>query len=243
MEESALNRNAAGEHYLRILEKAARIANPRLYLEIGVQTGRSLAVMPHYARCIGVDPDPKISLPLPSSASILKATSDEFFAKHAKSLGGRLFDMAFIDGMHLAEFALRDFCNTEILCHERSLILIHDSIPRDEETSRRDRSTVFWTGDVWKSIIVLRRERPDLRIITLDAAPSGLSVILGAKAKSPEAEKLRANLEKISEEMMKMPFSSLEKNRRHLGIIPAREGLAGIEAFLRSAPGEAAPSA
>ena len=42
-------------------------------------------------------------------------TSDDFFASHdlAQVLGGRPVDLAYIDGMHQFEFALRDFMNLE----------------------------------------------------------------------------------------------------------------------------------
>ena len=38
-------------------------------------------------------------------------------------------DIAFLDGMHRAEYLLRDFMNTERFSHERTLILLHDCLP------------------------------------------------------------------------------------------------------------------
>ena len=35
----------------------------------------------------------------------------------------------------------------------------------------------MWTGDVWRMALLLKRRRPDLSIITLDAAPTGLVLI------------------------------------------------------------------
>ena len=34
----------------------------------------------------------------------------------------------------------------------------------------------YWTGDVWKMLPLLRRLRPDLRLICLDAPPTGLVI-------------------------------------------------------------------
>jgi hypothetical protein len=35
----------------------------------------------------------------------------------------------------------------------------------------------FWAGDVWKAAAIIRRFRPDLRILTFDARPTGLVAI------------------------------------------------------------------
>ena len=37
--------------------------------------------------------------------------------------------VAFIDGMHLAEYALRDVINTERYCHAASVIVVDDVLP------------------------------------------------------------------------------------------------------------------
>ena len=54
-------------------------------------------------------------------------------------LGGKTLDLAFIDGMHHFEFALRDFINVEKYCSADSIILIHDVYPIDA-TERRSRT-------------------------------------------------------------------------------------------------------
>ena len=238
-----MNKRAPGEHYLSVLKKIAEIAKPRQYLEIGVETGRSLAMMPPYTRSIGIDPDPKISLTLPSSASVLRSTSDDFFLKIANDRERYRIDLAFIDGMHLAEYALRDFCNAEILGHSRSIILFHDAIPLDERTAGRERPQGFWTGDIWKTVALIVRERPDLRIMTLDAAPSGFAAVLGAKPGSPEARRLRERISELSEQMKNIPFSEFERNPPCINIVPAENGLAEIEAFFSAASGDASLAA
>ena len=43
----------------------------------------------------------------------------------------------------------------------------------------------MWSGDVWKVVVWLRRHRPDLRITTLDVAPTGLAVVTGLDPRRP----------------------------------------------------------
>lgn len=94
-------------------------------------------------------------------------------------------DLVFIDGLHLFEQVLRDIAAVEARCTAESVILVHDCLPIDAVTSSRERTTVVWSGDVWKAIPALRSARPDLRIKTLDVAPTGLGVITGLDPSSP----------------------------------------------------------
>src|SRR5680860_1467966 len=86
---------------------------PRTYLEIGVSDGRSLALS--RVPSIGVDPAFKVTAPIACDVRLVRATSDEFFdsSDPAAHFGGTPIDLAFIDGLHLAEFAYRDFMNVE----------------------------------------------------------------------------------------------------------------------------------
>jgi len=112
--------------------------------------------------------------------------SDRFFDEHdpQKALNGRI-DMAFLDGMHHCEFLLRDFLNTERHCHRNSLILLHDCFPVEDSMIGREGATApthanhlgWWTGDVWRTALLLKRKRPDLEILSLDAHPTGLLAI------------------------------------------------------------------
>ena len=78
-------------------------------------------------------------------AFFFQMTSDAFFADHDLALFfPRGVDLAFIDGMHRFEFLLRDFINTERRCHARSIVLLHDCLPRNcrmaERVARIDES-------------------------------------------------------------------------------------------------------
>ncbi|OIV37324.1 methyltransferase type 11 [Mangrovactinospora gilvigrisea] len=188
--------------FLRTLHKVYR---PRNYMEIGVNDGRSLALS--RVPSIGVDPAFKVVKPIRCDVQLVKATSDDFFARKdplahfARSplkigplrnrprvraalekgpLKRGAVDLAFIDGMHLFEFALRDFINTEKYAQWSSVIVFDDMLPRNVPEAARDRHTDAWTGDVYKVIEVLRRYRPDLALVPIDSAPTGTLVVFGA---------------------------------------------------------------
>ena len=86
---------------------------------------------------------------------------------------------SFIDGMHLAEFVVRDFANVEHVADWTSVIVFDDILPRTAEEAARDRRTRAWTGDVFKALAALERHRPDLICLRVDTEPTGLGVILG----------------------------------------------------------------
>lgn len=161
----------------RVLAHIHQQLQPRRYLEIGVQFGRSLAL----AACpaIGVDPMPMVSVALSSDVRLIRSTSDAFFAEQTDPLDLDPLDLVFIDGMHLFEFALRDFINTERFAGPNTLVLIDDILPGHPAQAARDRRTRAWTGDVWKLLPALRRYRPDLNLLLLDTHPTGLLCVSG----------------------------------------------------------------
>ncbi|MEI2423220.1 hypothetical protein V6O07_23320, partial [Arthrospira platensis SPKY2] len=56
--------------------------------------------------------------------------------------------------------------------------------PLDEITARRDRTTGFWSGDVWKVALILRKYRPDLKISTVATRPTGLTIVTNLDSSS-----------------------------------------------------------
>lgn len=168
--------------FLAALHEALR---PRYYLEIGVQHGWSLDLAIHSEIAIGVDPDPQI--PETGNKILARCTSDEFFTRaNTPNMWPDLppIDMAFIDGMHLFEYALRDFCNIERYCHPGSVVVFDDVFPRNQWEARRlapgDPVLGDWTGDVWKIIPVLAGYHPgSLNIRPVDTEPTGTVVVTG----------------------------------------------------------------
>ena len=98
---------------------------------------------------------------------------------HAKD-----FDLAFIDGMHLAEFALRDFINLESRSHSKSVIVIDDILPPTFESGFRKRESNVWVGDVWKVIRTLMDKRKDLHIKITQCEPSAMAIITNLNKKN-----------------------------------------------------------
>ena len=136
---------------------------PRTYLEIGVSNGRSM--MLSRTRSIGVDPGFKIDRPIHCDIQLSRVTSDEFFAGDdpVGHFDGVPVDLAFIDGMHLSDFVLRDFMNIEPLMADAGVVVLDDVLPRNGLEAARDRKTEAWTGDVYKAVEILRRRRPSRR--------------------------------------------------------------------------------
>jgi Methyltransferase domain len=152
---------------------------PRTYLEIGIRTGRSMVLS--RTRSIGVDPSFNIDRPIHCDVQLVRATSDDFFAgdEPLAHFDGLPVDLAFIDGMHLSDFALRDFINIEPFMADTGVVVIDDVLPRNGLEAARDRKTELWTGDVYKVAETLRRRRPDLVVLLVNTAPTGTAVIVG----------------------------------------------------------------
>lgn len=157
---------------------------PKIYIEIGVATGKSLALTRSVTRSLGIDPETAehglLCFKSPeNNPQLYKMTSDDFFS--SKNVIGEMglpnFDIAFIDGLHHFDQVLRDFINLEKIAGKNSVILVHDCLPINDQVASRDRTTGFWTGDVWKLIPCLMAVRPDLEITTLPVAPSGMALI------------------------------------------------------------------
>jgi Methyltransferase domain len=209
-----------GENYFAVLGRIHRYLRPATYLEIGVAGGESLAQALPDTEVIGVDPEPRLSRPLPPRRKVFKLTSDDFFAQQdiRGAFGGRTVDLAFIDGMHRFEFALRDFINIERLCSANSVILMHDCYPLDARTAQRERQTGFWSGDIWRLVVLLRERRPDLVVRTIATPPTGLGIVLNP---DPASRSLGERCEALAQEYLQRDFSELTgRQPEALGLIP-----------------------
>lgn len=169
-----------GPPYREVMRAVHRALSPRTYLEIGVETGGTLALATSARRAVGVDPaDYPLEQALPAGATVVRETSDAFFAGRTREsvFGDDTVDLAFIDGMHLFEFALRDFANVERWCSPDGTVILHDCVPLAPVAAERERRTRFWVGDTYKLVWALARHRPDLKLRTVLTPPSGLVVI------------------------------------------------------------------
>jgi hypothetical protein len=92
------------------------------------------------------------------------------------------------------------------------VILVHDVLPKDAETSVRTPIEGHWTGDVWKILPILRKTRPDLTLEVIECNPSGLLVISGLKPwglSKAEAQELYEAA--TTQEVIDAPFSEYER--------------------------------
>ncbi len=165
-------------------ELTRRIRSPqvRRYLETGVSTGESLRICADLELAIGIDPAPNVPPDLFDKPPfrLEKKPSDTFFRETFEAgTPDFALDLAFIDGLHVFEYALRDFIGVEALAAPGCEVLIHDVLPRRAAEAARHRFTRPWTGDVWRVPMVLRHFRPDLKVRLVESAPTGLAIITG----------------------------------------------------------------
>src|ERR1700733_9654064 len=99
-----------GVPYLDFLTALHTHLTPRTYLEVGTETGSSLALV----GCDAIAVDPQFQLDVTATGNrrrtfFFQMPSDTFFAtENVRQLLGRPVDMVFLDGMHRFEFLLRD---------------------------------------------------------------------------------------------------------------------------------------
>jgi hypothetical protein len=189
---SAMEKIVGECSYLDVLQQVHQRLRPRFYLEVGVRQGASLRL----AKCaaVGIDPSPRISTELYAGVRVFRTTSDDFFESTVVQTLPPI-DMAFIDGMHLSEYALRDFINIERLSSPSSVILFDDISPNHVAQATRSRTTAVWTGDIWKIVELMALFRPDLVLLRLNSFPTGLLLVTNL---NPCSQVLRQNLSKIS---------------------------------------------
>lgn len=188
------------------------------YLEVGVNSGDLLKRI-CAETAIGVDPAYRLDCNVAAGKRelyLFQETSDAFFANKIRlsALLPQAVDFAFLDGMHQFEFLLRDFINTEAISGRASVIGMHDCLALDGNMIHRQQgqSNVltneagfhqgWWTGDVWKIIPILRKFRPDLRLIYVDSFPTG--VVLVTKL-DPQSTVLSDNYLDIVSDFSKAP--------------------------------------
>jgi hypothetical protein len=139
--------------------------------------------------------------------ALYQMTADSFFRRHDLT---RIFegpvDLAFLDGKHFCEYLLRDFTNTERHCRRNSVIALHDCVPVETTIAGRTASPSleptragWWTGDLWRTLLALRKHRLDLAFTVIDSGPSGLVLVTNL---DPQSTVLTDSYATIVREMM-----------------------------------------
>lgn len=242
---------AKGMNYLDFLDALHGRLRFDWYLEVGSRNGRSLKNCA--SPTIAVDPKFRITHDVARNKPqlhLFQTTSDDFFAAgHLKTLKARP-SFSFLDGMHLFEFLLRDFMNTEAASTPQSVIALHDCVPFSHQMTTRDLDNIprgAWTGDVWKMIPILQKYRPDLRLEVLDCAPTGLVLISNL---SPRNRTLATSYDRIIEAYRDLTLEDYGVDRfvRSFAFVDAaRTATEGFSTFQPAASAEvrsnAAPAA
>lgn len=155
---------------------------PRGYLEIGVRHGDSLRLA--NCRSIGVDPNPAMRPGEFGNYRVYDLTSDQFFDNYADEVLHEFpVDLVYIDGMHLYEYALRDFINVARYANERTVIVFDDTHPYNRAIATREQPPGDWTGDVWKTmeLIELCMDYGSMKSAQVDVSPTGAFVVWDLK--------------------------------------------------------------
>ena len=141
-----------------LINKLIKKYDYKSYLEIGVNTPSQ----PGY-NWVGVDIETKHGVD-PNVDTTYRMESDTFFSDHIT----QKYDIVFVDGLHLFEQVYKDIVNSLSNLNDGGVIVVHDCNPTTEITQRRLRASDAWHGDVWKSIVRLRLENPELDVCTVD---------------------------------------------------------------------------
>jgi glycosyltransferase involved in cell wall biosynthesis len=168
--------------YLAFLSYLHARLHPAVYLEVGFEVGRSLAVS--QTRSVAIDPNPHPELRAEAFlgkpwVKLFQEESDKFFATHTPDsiLDGHSLDLAFIDGLHQFGQVARDLENIEHWGHPGTVVVIHDVLPNNSWMATRAHHDSNWTGDVWRIVPFLQDHRPDLQLCLLNVSPTGVLVV------------------------------------------------------------------
>jgi Methyltransferase domain len=196
------------------VNEALRRRREPAYLEIGVRDGESFRAA-RAARKIGIDPDRRPAMRrLRAGEEFYEMTSDRFFAEAARYvLADSPVDVALVDGLHEFRQALRDLLGLERYLRPDGVVVLDDCNPRSAERAGEVGDGGAWNGDVWKVAAYVRRERPDLSFVTVDAN-QGVGVVtgFGAAPGPPPAGTVAA--------YKALPYEHLLRDRREtLGLV------------------------
>jgi hypothetical protein len=147
----------------------AQMINAQTYIELGIQSGRTINEMSKYVNnCIGVDIN-DCSIHLTDNITFYNMSTDKFISIWDKS---KKVDMVFIDADHSHESSYRDFINYKDIVRNDGIILLHDIYPCNEEYTKPNRC-----HDTWKTAIKIKQDHfHECEIVTIPDG-CGLSIV------------------------------------------------------------------
>lgn len=175
-----------------VVQRLIDQSKDRLYLEIGVFVGHNFLQIDANKK-VAVDPVCRIKHTdaFPGNALFYEVPSDQFFKEKMDDILDEKLDVIFIDGLHTYQQSLNDVLNALEFLKDDGVIVMHDCFPKtkaaahpvQEEAQEMETFQGFWNGDVFKSILWLRSNRPDLEVLVLNA-DHGLGIVRKRKAES-----------------------------------------------------------
>nr|WP_294935476.1 class I SAM-dependent methyltransferase [uncultured Flavobacterium sp.] len=218
---------------IEVLNAIIKKKDVKNYLEIGVNRGKCLFNIKGAEKRFAVDPFFNFNL-WKKCKAILKnsdnlknnyfeVTSDLFFEQNKELLRNNNINLAFIDGLHTYKQSLQDTINTMQYLEDGGIIVLHDCNPLDElaaypaasiDEARKDLQNHkdwknIWNGDVWKTIVFIQKNHPELSAFVLDT-DHGLGFVY-----KKEREQLPEIYNQITS-IDNLEYSFLEKNRSEL---------------------------
>jgi hypothetical protein len=219
---------------VQIVKQLIKAKKAKNYLEIGVNTGacflrirapRKMAVDPSFKMSVGRKLKYFIKNPGNINNHYYEVPSDDFFASNRAMLEENKPDVTLVDGLHTYEQSLRDIVNSIEASNEGGVVVVHDCNPLTEaagwpaESINHIKSqdipgyTNVWNGDVWKAIVYLRSQRPDLEVFVLDC-DHGVGIVT--------KKSMGEGLDFTKEQVDQLTYKDFEKNRiRFLNLKPA----------------------
>ena len=185
-----------------IINKFIEARGFKSYLEIGVFKGDNIRRVKAKHK-VGVDPDLK-------SPATVHMASDEFFEQLPET---ELFDIVFIDGLHLCDQVWKDIQNSLQHLSSGGVIVLHDMLPTSEHLQSRKRLGNAWNGDCWKALVRCRKELP-FKCYTIDE-DYGCGVV-------DTSRKSDAKKKKLPEGMLELTWQQFCDNKQEwMDVIPA----------------------
>lgn len=201
------------------------------YLEIGCEKGQSF--FPIKAKYkIAVDPCFQISTkrklrsiinnPQNINNRYFEEKSEDFFQKRKNYLQKiKPIDIILIDGLHTFRASLNDVLNSLNYINCKGIIVMHDCYPPNkaaslsikislEEIQKLESWTGEWCGDVWKTVIYLRKNLSELLDVCVINTDFGLGII---KIKDLSASKEFIIDEKSFKEIDELTYEELMQDQ------------------------------
>jgi hypothetical protein len=217
---------------IEIINKTIKKLKFKNYLEIGVYKGDCfLRVKCRNKKAV----DPKFQIGKKKKLSTLisnpsnfgnkyfELLSDVFFSQYGPTLAMNPIDMCFIDGLHTFEQSTKDVLNTLKVLRSGGYIMLHDCCPPNKASAAELRSfedgsvaniegwTGEWCGDVWKTIVTMKKLFPKFEIGVFDC-DYGIGVI----KKTHEISYNFADIQPLFNEVLQISYENLNSNRKEM---------------------------